>query len=39
MQTIRKVLEGIAQGLQVINSRNFDLKQPDAIPQIMVLPP
>ncbi len=32
-QTTRKVLEGIAQGLQVTNARYFDLTQPDAIPQ------
>jgi len=32
-QTTRKVLEGIAQGLQVTNAQIFDLTQPDAIPQ------
>jgi ferredoxin len=32
-QTTRKILEGIAQGLQVTNAQNFDLTQPDAIPQ------
>ncbi|NVN91393.1 MAG: 4Fe-4S binding protein [Desulfuromonadales bacterium] len=31
--TTRKVLEGIAQGLQATDARHFDLTQPDAIPQ------
>src|SRR5690349_18233691 len=32
-QTTRKVLEGIAQGLQVTDAQHLDLTQPDAIPQ------
>lgn len=29
-QTTRKILEGISQGLQVVNTENFDLTPPDA---------